>query len=122
MKPLVLFAACLLSLGSCSNVLLSKLMLLRSGDLLYTANIVENTISGFTLNEISGQLVVLPDGPFSAGIHPASLAVASKRFVYCVNEGDASISRVSDRHRNRRPCAADGLPGGSRSEPRHCHR
>lgn len=90
-KPLVLFAACLLSLGSCSNVLLSKLMLLRSGDLLYTANIVENTISGFTLNEISGQLVVLPDGPFSAGIHPASLAVASKRFVYCVNEGDASI-------------------------------
>jgi len=63
------------------------------GTFLYVANWQSNNVSGFTINQETGELTATPGSPFSCGIHPRALTVhPSSRFVYVANWDSNTVS------------------------------
>lgn len=59
----------------------------------YVSLTAANQLSGFYVNNRSGELVTIPGSPFTAGVGPVSiLAHPSKKFVYVANSGEGTIS------------------------------
>lgn len=74
----------LASLLACSN---------GSSHTVYTSLTAANVLSGFYINNGSGNLVTIPGSPFTAGVGPVSiLAHPTKDFVYAANSGEGTIS------------------------------
>ena len=63
----------------------------------YVTNLLDNTVSGFTLDTTTGAVAATPGSPYIAGIAPAEAAVdPSGTFLYVANEGSSTVSgRIS---------------------------
>jgi 6-phosphogluconolactonase len=54
-------------------------------EFIYTANFADNTVSGFSLNPVTGKATEVPGSPFGSGVGPASITHSPDgRFVYAV--------------------------------------
>jgi len=62
----------------------------------YVANSTDNTISGYTVNKVTGELTPIPGSPYTAGDGPGSVIVTpSGKFVYAANEVSNNVSAYS---------------------------
>ena len=63
-----------------------------SGGNLYTANLLDGTISAFTVQS-TGSLAPVNGSPFQTGLHPIALCVTSNgRFLYVASSGGQNVS------------------------------
>ena len=63
-----------------------------SGGNLYTANLLDGTISAFTVQS-NGSLAPVNGSPFQTGLHPVALCVTSNgRFLYVASSGGQNVS------------------------------
>jgi 6-phosphogluconolactonase len=59
----------------------------------YVTNLLDNTVSAYTINSSTGALRSVAGSPFAAGTSPASVTVdPSGRFAYVANSGDNTVS------------------------------
>jgi 6-phosphogluconolactonase len=63
------------------------------GQFVYVANVNDNNISGYSVDDATGALIPIPGSPFASGTFPRSVtADPTGRFVYVVNLGDNNVS------------------------------
>jgi DNA-binding beta-propeller fold protein YncE len=59
----------------------------------YVANSGDNTVSGYTMNPVSGALTAIAGSPFKGGSYPNAVAVnGSGRFAYVAHDENETVT------------------------------